>query len=124
MSLDGTSTIFQVGGAFVPVNHSPNYFDFSTSDPAVATVSQGRVRVVGVGSATITATLQDTPVIGSVSLTGYEPPAVAPPSPTLAKADVISMLSGVYPNVPVDTWRANWAGARLRSRTTPWRVSA
>ncbi len=110
VSLDGTSTIFQVNGAFVPVDHSPNYFDFVSSDPAVATVSQGRVRVVGTGSATITATLQDTPVLGSVALTGYEPPAVAPVSPTLPAADVISMLSDVYPNVPVDTWRADWGG--------------
>jgi len=109
-NLGGASTVFQYRNGFVPVAHSPNYFDFVSSDPSVATVSQGRVRVIGVGSTTITATLQGKDVLGSVRVAGFQPPRVAPPMPTLPASDVISMWSDSYPNVPIDTWRANWGG--------------
>jgi len=110
VNLDGASTVFQLGNTFLPVNHSPNYFDFESSDPSVAKVIRGRVQVSGVGKATITATLQGYPAIGSVSVAGYEPPRAAPPTPTLPASDVISLWSDTYPNVTVDTWRADWGG--------------
>lgn len=40
-------------------------------------------------------------------------PLVAAPNPTLPQANVISMFSGVYNNVPVDTWRTSWSAATL-----------
>ncbi|MEN0005409.1 MAG: hypothetical protein AAF798_14755 [Bacteroidota bacterium] len=39
-----------------------------------------------------------------------EPP-VAAPTPTLDAADVISMFSDAYTNVPVDTWQTVWSAA-------------
>lgn len=36
-------------------------------------------------------------------------PAVAAPNPTAAAANVISLFSGAYTNVPVDTWLTNWS---------------
>nr|WP_315149798.1 hypothetical protein [uncultured Flavobacterium sp.] len=48
----------------------------------------------------------------------YKVPAVvsgpsAAPTPTLPAANVISMFSNAYTNVPVDTWRTSWSSAVL-----------
>lgn len=43
---------------------------------------------------------------------GGEPTAPAP-TPTQAPADVISLFSNAYTNVPVDTWRTDWSAATL-----------
>lgn len=40
-------------------------------------------------------------------------PTVAAPAPTKVPADVISLFSNVYSNVPVDTWRTSWSSATL-----------
>ena len=40
-------------------------------------------------------------------------PSVAAPTPTQAAADVISLFSDAYPDVPVDTWRTDWSSATL-----------
>ncbi|MFN7312969.1 MAG: T9SS type A sorting domain-containing protein [Bacteroidota bacterium] len=40
-------------------------------------------------------------------------PTVAAPTPTKAAADVISMFSNAYTNVPVETWRTSWSAATL-----------
>jgi hypothetical protein len=37
----------------------------------------------------------------------------AAPTPTRAAANVISMFSNAYTNVPVDTWRTDWSNATL-----------
>jgi hypothetical protein len=38
-------------------------------------------------------------------------PATAAPDPAIAEEDVISLFSGVYTNVPVDTWHTDWSDA-------------
>src|SRR5690606_30216349 len=43
---------------------------------------------------------------------GDEPVAAAP-SPTMPSANVISLFSDAYTNVPVDTWRTGWSDATL-----------
>ncbi|AWA30810.1 hypothetical protein HYN48_12370 [Flavobacterium magnum] len=40
-------------------------------------------------------------------------PTVAAPAPTLPQAQVMSMFSNAYTNVPVDTWRTSWSDATL-----------
>lgn len=40
-------------------------------------------------------------------------PTVAAPTPTLPQADVISMFSNAYVNIPVDTWKTDWSDAIL-----------
>lgn len=40
-------------------------------------------------------------------------PTVAAPTPTKAAANVISLFSNAYTNVPVDTWRTSWSAATL-----------
>ena len=111
VTLQGTSTVFRVDGAPIPVGHSPSYFDYASSDPAVASVVRGEIVIQGVGAATITAKLDTLPVIGRVSLNGYLPPTEAAVPPTLPAQDVISMFSDVYADVPVDTWNPHWGGS-------------
>lgn len=41
-------------------------------------------------------------------------PTVAAPTPTRAASNVISLFSGAYTNVPVDTWRTSWSMATLQ----------
>ncbi|MEM9824350.1 MAG: T9SS type A sorting domain-containing protein, partial [Bacteroidota bacterium] len=40
-------------------------------------------------------------------------PLVAAPDPTEDPSNVISLFSGVYTDVPVDTWRTDWSAATL-----------
>ena len=110
-SLDGTFTVFRIDGAFAPVNHMPGYFDFTSTDPSVAAVQNGAVRIVGQGSAVVTASLDGVAASGSVSLTGFPPPTEAAVPPTLPAADVISMFSDVYADRPVDSWNPRWGGS-------------
>lgn len=80
---------------------APSYFSFSSSNPSVATVSElGMISVVGVGTTTITATLGSELAEGSIVLNsvGAFPSA---PVPTRDPANVISLFSDVYNNVPV-----------------------
>ncbi len=44
---------------------------------------------------------------------GGTTPTVAAPTPSLSQANVISLFSGAYNNVPVDTWRTDWSAATL-----------
>jgi hypothetical protein len=44
---------------------------------------------------------------------GASEPTVAAPTPTRDPADVISLFSDAYNNVPVDTWRTPWSSANL-----------
>lgn len=41
-------------------------------------------------------------------------PLTAAPAPTLPQAQVISMFSDAYTNVPVDTWKTSWSDAILQ----------
>lgn len=40
-------------------------------------------------------------------------PTTAAPDPTVAAANVMSLFSGVYTNVPVDTWHTDWSQSTL-----------
>jgi len=106
--LAGTTTAFEINGADVIVDHMHGYYDFQSTNSAVAAVVDGEIRVLGVGDAVITATLAGMDVEGLVTLTGHLGPAGPAPVPTTAANDVISLFSDAYPNEPVDTWAANW----------------
>lgn len=106
--LDSVHTIFAVDGAPVRVDHMPGYFDFSSSDPSVATVVRNEIRMVGLGDAVVTATLGGMPVEGAVTVSGYQPPPAPATPPTLPAADVVSLFSGVYPDATVVNWNPHW----------------
>lgn len=83
------------------VNTTPNYFDFSSSNESVATVSEsGVISVTGVGTTTIAATLGNNVAQGSLELTSVGPFPSAP-VPTRDAANVVSLFSDAYSNVPV-----------------------
>lgn len=116
VAVQNTTTVFLLDGAYVSVEHSPNYFEYNSSNPSVATVDQGVIKVVGVGQSVVKAQLIPAPedtvaVLGTITVTGNLPPIDAAPTPTLPAADVISMFSDAYNDVPVDTWRAPWGGS-------------
>lgn len=111
VSISNTSTIFELDGALVPVSHSPGYFDFTSSNPAVARVERNQVVVIGEGDAVISGQLGELAVSGSIAVKGYTPPEQAAPTPTRPAQSVISMFSDAYRNVPIDSWRAPWGGS-------------
>ena len=107
VNLNGaTRTTFAIGGTDQTVTHMPGYFTFASSDPAVATVSDGIVHVLGPGSTSVTAKLGALDATGSVTVSVMAPPATAAPTPAVPSSDVISLFSNAYTNVPVDNWRS------------------
>ncbi len=97
-----TQTVNLASGQNVTLNVAPSYFDFTSSENNVATVSEtGVVNVVGsIGTTRITASLNGNTASGSLTLTsnGELPHA---PIPTRDAADVVSLFSDAYTNVPV-----------------------
>jgi hypothetical protein len=104
-----TRTVFAVGGVDQTTQHQPEYFTFTSSAPAVASVSGGAIQVHSAGSAVITAKLGAIDATGAITVNATAPPATpAPTPPARAASEVISLFSGAYSNVTVDTWSATW----------------
>ncbi|MCO6487747.1 MAG: Ig-like domain-containing protein, partial [Phaeodactylibacter sp.] len=88
---------------------APAYFEFTSSNPGVATVDeQGVITAVSTGEAVITATLGGVDAKGSakVTVTGD---FVSAPTPTQDPTNVISIFSDAYTNQPVDYYNGYWA---------------
>ena len=108
-----TKTVYTISGFDQTVTHFPGYFDFTSSNPALGTVTYGTLRVLAGGVDTLTAKLGSIPASGSIAISAVAPPAAPAPTPTVPAANVISLYSGAYTNVPVDTWNATWGQATL-----------
>ncbi len=104
-----TRVTFDVNGEDIEIMHSPHYFDYQSSDEAVAVAEGGVINVVGAGVATVTARLDAVDVAGSITIEVLSPPGEAAPVPTYPADDVIALFSDEYETVPVDTWRADWS---------------
>jgi hypothetical protein len=108
-TISGLSSSFNLpNGVNQPVVVGPTYFDFVSSDKAVATVdSNGKVVAVGTGTAVITALFNGVICAGSltVNCTGTY---VNSPVPTLPASKVISIFSNSYTNVPVNYYNGYW----------------
>ncbi|TVR17767.1 MAG: glycosyl hydrolase family 16, partial [Balneolaceae bacterium] len=108
--LSGVSSKFNLPtGVDLMVNTAPAYFDIVSSDPSVATLDDsGNISTVGgPGNTQITARVGNTTANGSLrlqSLGQFE----FPPTPAQDPADVISIFSDVYENVPVDFYNGFW----------------
>jgi hypothetical protein len=92
---------------------SPYYLTFNSSNSAVATVNEvGLITVAAAGTTTITAKLNGNTGIGKLDLTSVGtanlPATPAPVPPPRTPANVISMYSNAYTNVPIDTWNTRW----------------
>ncbi|HMO33098.1 MAG TPA: Ig-like domain-containing protein [Lacibacter sp.] len=94
------------------VNISPYYFTFTSSSAGVSNVdATGLVSVVDAGTATIKAVLGKDTATGSLRITSTGlpvGPTTKSPVPTRDAADVISLFSNAYTNVPVETWNARY----------------
>jgi hypothetical protein len=104
-----TQTFNLENGQDQTISVAPAYFEFTSSNPSVATVdNQGVITAVSSGNAVITATLGGIEAKGSarVTVTGSFGSA---PTPTQDPSDVISIFSDVYVNEPVDYYNGYWA---------------
>ncbi|MBK8167247.1 MAG: hypothetical protein IPK64_15000 [bacterium] len=116
-TIEGTTTTFSIDGANVVVNHMPTYFDFFSSNPAIARVEGNQIRVIGAGIDTITAKLDTLAVGGRVIITSFVAPPSAAPVPTVPAADVISLYSDSYVNRPVTSFNPHWGGSTTQNET-------
>ena len=94
------------------VQSAPAYFEFSSSNPGVASVSTvGEVKVMDAGAAVITAKLGGLEVQGSLTVNSTGAPvlpASPAPKPDRDANKVISLFSNEYTNVPVDFFNGYW----------------
>jgi Bacterial Ig-like domain (group 2) len=108
-SVNGLITSFNMpNGINQSVVVSPAYFNFVSSNPSVATVSDtGVVTPLATGTAVITATFGNQPATGSLTIncTGV---FVHAPTPTRNPANVLSVFSDAYTNVPVTYYNGFW----------------
>ncbi|MDH3215191.1 MAG: hypothetical protein OEN01_02735 [Candidatus Krumholzibacteria bacterium] len=109
LNVQGTRVIFNVGGSDQTIDHLPGYLTFASSNDTVAAVIDGAVRLVGKGSATITAKLGEVDATGVVTVISKVAPTTAAPNPTHPAGDVISLFSNTYTDVPVDRWLTDWS---------------
>ncbi len=104
-----TQTFNLVDGTDQTVAAAPSYFTFSSSNEAVATVNAlGEVNITGTGSAEITAILGGVKANGSLSINSLGQ-FVAAPTPSQDPANVISVFSDAYNNIPVDFYNGFFA---------------
>jgi hypothetical protein len=109
-TIDGLSSTYNLPtGVNQSEDISPSYFEFSSSNPSVATVdTQGKVAIVGAGTAVITAKLGGETAKGSLTIKCLGSFTHAP-TPTQDASKVISIFSDKYTNVPVDYYNGFWA---------------
>ncbi len=110
-TIGGLKSVFNLpAGVDQEVTVAPAYFEFSSSDAAIATVDEaGRVSVRGgPGTARITARVGGVAAAGSLTIQSAGNFQAAP-RPTRPAATVISVFSDVYPNIPVDYYNGYWA---------------
>ena len=88
------------------VTATPNYFEFMSSDPSVATVnSLGEIEVLSEGTTTITASLDNVMAEGSLTLE-VAGPFIFADEPTRDPSNVISLFSDAYTDVPVSRYNS------------------
>jgi hypothetical protein len=100
---------FNLGtGEDITVATAPDYFQFTSSNPSVASVSNlGVVTIQTAGSAVITASLGGLTAKGSLSINSVGSFVFAP-TPTRNSSNVISVFSDHYTNTPVDFFNGYW----------------
>jgi hypothetical protein len=102
------STFNMPNGTNLPVTLAPSYLNFKSSNTAVATVdSSGVVTSISAGTAVITATFNNTPCTGSLTI-NCAGAFVHAPIPPQNAANVISIFSNKYNNVPVNYYNGYW----------------
>lgn len=101
-----SASVYQVGWA---------HFAYTPTDPTVATVdSYGQVNGLKAGNTPIVVKFSGA-TLGTFTANVTVPLAVPgstdiAPTPTLPPANVISLFSSAYTNVPVNSWSTSWSG--------------
>tara|TARA_R110002072_G_scaffold151503_7_gene300964 strand:+ start:9937 stop:11850 length:1914 start_codon:yes stop_codon:yes gene_type:complete len=110
-SVSGLTQTFNLeNGQNQTVSAAPAYFEFNSSNPGVATVSEdGNITIIGGGTTLITATLGGVNAQGSLTLESLGEFELAP-IPTRDPENVISIFSDAYTNVPVDYYNGFFNG--------------
>jgi hypothetical protein len=113
--IEGLSQTFNLAsGINQKIMTAPSYFTFSSSNVNVARVSElGIVSIVGFGTAKITATLAAVKAVGSLTINASGSFGSAP-IPTEVAANVISLFSNTYTNVPVDFFNGFYDGSTTK----------
>ncbi len=87
---------------------SPSYMQFTSSNPSVATVDAlGLVTSLSSGTAIISASFKGLAALGSLTINCVGSFSHAP-TPTANAANVISIFSDAYTNVPVNYYNGYW----------------
>jgi hypothetical protein len=109
-SINGLTQTFNLAsGQNQTVSVAPAYFTFTSSNTNVAQVSEkGVVTVVGTGTAKISAAIGGVKAKGSLTIQSLGQFTVAP-TPNRSPANVISVFSDAYTNVPVDFYNGFFA---------------
>jgi hypothetical protein len=102
------STFSMPNGTNQIVNLSTAYLEYTSSNTAVATVnSEGLITSVGPGTSVITATINGVEATGSLTINCVGT-FVNAPLPTRNQANVISIFSDAYTDVPVNYYNGYW----------------
>jgi len=97
-----------------PTSNSAGAFTYTSSNPAVATISGTTVTVVGAGTSIITANQAADGSFSagnatSVFTVSYPAPTLSPATPPARSSDlVISLFSNAYTNLAGTDWFPNW----------------
>ena len=90
-------------GQDIRVEANPSYFDWTSSDPSVVSVGDaGSFTMISSGTSVITASLAGVQAEGTLTYEVLGEFEAAPTPPERDPADVISIFSDAYDNVPVD----------------------
>lgn len=108
-SITGSLATFNMpNGINQSVSISPAFLNFISSNPSVATVNDvGVVTPIAAGTAIITATFNGQPALGSLTI-NCSGNYINAPTPTLNPANVISIFSDTYTNIPVNYYNGYW----------------
>lgn len=109
LEVTGLTQTFNLGtGINQTVNVAPSYFDFTSSDPSIASVDElGVVNIIAEGSPVITAALAGVEALGSLTINTLGDFELAP-IPTRDPDKVTSIFSDSYTNSPVDFFNGYW----------------
>ena len=105
-----TQTFNLASGLNQTVGASPAYFSFTSTNTELAIVNErGIVSIVGAGTAEIIATLNGVRARGSLTIESLGAFVAAPTPPARNPANVISVFSNAYTNIPVDFYNGFFA---------------
>ncbi len=99
-----------------PTSNSTGAFSYTSSNTSVATVTGNTITILKAGTSTITANQAAAAPYAAGSITAILSVNVAPlsanaPTPTKPAANVRSIFSNTYPNLPGTNFRTSWSGA-------------